>query len=99
MGPSDQVAFDALSPEQLAWIETLEPTKTVFGDVFLCHGTPQSDSTYWLERVQPDGTARRNTGRGFDRGRGDHRKFDPVRAPAYSANSAIARWANNRKSG
>lgn len=61
MGPSDQVAFDALSPEHLAWIETLEPTKTVFGDVFLCHGTPQSDSTYWLERVEPDGTVRAAT--------------------------------------
>ncbi|GAA6179248.1 metallophosphoesterase family protein [Shimia sp. NS0008-38b] len=61
MGLSDQVAFDELSPRHLEWIESLPPTRTVFDDVFMCHGTPTSDSTYWLEHVQQDGTVRAAT--------------------------------------
>ena len=58
MGPSDQVAFDQLQGAQLEWLASLPPTTTVFGDVFLCHGTPRSDSHYWLERVEPSGVVR-----------------------------------------
>lgn len=58
MGPSDRVAFDQLSKAHLRWIAGLPPTRTVFEDVFLCHGTPESDTTYWLERVEDNGTAR-----------------------------------------
>lgn len=58
MGPSDLVAFDQLSQSHLDWIASLPSTRTVFDDVFLCHGTPASDQTYWLERVDDNGTVR-----------------------------------------
>ena len=58
MGPSDQAAFDQLDAAHLEWISSLPETRTVFEDVFLCHGTPSSDSVYWLERVEADGTVR-----------------------------------------
>lgn len=61
MGPSDRVAFDALSREHLDWIAALPPTRTVFGDVFLCHATPLDDNRYWLERVEPNGVVRAAT--------------------------------------
>lgn len=58
MGPSDRVAFDQLSEQCLQWIADLPATRTVFGDVFLCHATPTSDTTYWLERVENNGIVR-----------------------------------------
>lgn len=58
MGPSDRVALDALGPTDLDWLKQLPTVQSAFDDVFLCHGTPQSDVTYWLERVNPDGTVR-----------------------------------------
>lgn len=61
MGPSDQFAFDQLSQEQLDWISTLPPTRVVFDDVFLCHGTPTCNQTYWLERVEDSGSVRAAT--------------------------------------
>ncbi|MEP5152650.1 metallophosphoesterase family protein [Planktotalea sp.] len=61
MGPSDRVAFDQLDQEHLDWIASLPETRIVFDDVFLCHGTPRSDSTYWLERVEQNGRVRSAT--------------------------------------
>ncbi|WP_420566729.1 metallophosphoesterase family protein [Thalassovita sp.] len=61
MGPSDQVAFDQLSKKHIDWIADLPSTRTVFDEVFLCHGTPKSDNTYWLERVEDNGTVRTAT--------------------------------------
>ena len=58
MGPSDKVAFDVLQPAQLDWLKSLPPTATHGDDVFLCHGTPSSDASYWLERVEPNGVIR-----------------------------------------
>ncbi len=58
MGPSDQVAYDQLSPAHLDWISNLPATQIAFEDVFLCHGTPSSDTTYWLERVEQSGLVR-----------------------------------------
>lgn len=59
MGPSDQLAFDQLGQIHLDWITGLPETRVVFDDVFMCHGTPRSDSTYWLERIADNGTPRR----------------------------------------
>lgn len=56
MGPSDQCAFDQLDQVHLDWLRSLPETRTVFDDVFLCHGTPSSDTRYWLERVGPHGS-------------------------------------------
>ncbi|MDX8353687.1 metallophosphoesterase family protein [Cognatiyoonia sp. IB215182] len=58
MGPSDRVAFDQLSEQHLRWIADLPTTRIVNDDVFLCHATPTSDSTYWLERVEHNGVVR-----------------------------------------
>ncbi|MEM8556081.1 MAG: metallophosphoesterase family protein [Pseudomonadota bacterium] len=61
MGPSDKVAHGQLRDQDLAWLKTLPSTQTVFGDVFLCHGTPSCDTTYWLQRVEPNGMVRNAT--------------------------------------
>lgn len=61
MGPSDRVAFDQLNQAQLDWIASLPETRIVFEDVFMCHGTPTSDATYWLERVEENGIVRAAT--------------------------------------
>lgn len=61
MGASDKVAFDQLDKSHLEWMSSLPKTKTLFDDVFLCHGTPTSDSTYWLERVEENGRVRSAT--------------------------------------
>ncbi len=39
-----------LTADQIAWFGWLRPTLT-HGDVFLCHGTPESDTTYLLEDI------------------------------------------------
>lgn len=55
MGLSDRNAFDELEPRHLDWLRALAPTHMPREDVFMCHGTPESDTTYWLERVGRDG--------------------------------------------
>ncbi|MDQ1080366.1 metallophosphoesterase [Pseudoroseomonas cervicalis] len=60
MGSSDRAAHEQLSPAQRDWLRGLPATARLGEEVFLCHGTPQSDLTYWMEEVQPDGrTGRR----------------------------------------
>lgn len=49
-----QLIVGSLAQPQLAWLAAL-PKTTVVGDVFLCHGTPDSDETYLLEEVTPHG--------------------------------------------
>lgn len=56
MGPSDRVAFDQLDPHHLDWLRGL-PATLRHGDLFLCHGTPDSDESYWLETLGPDAEA------------------------------------------
>ena len=52
-----------LKNHHTAWLSTLEATAEV-EDLFLCHGTPDSDNTYLLETVEPDGQVRhRDAGR------------------------------------
>ncbi|MFK7753303.1 MAG: metallophosphoesterase [Sedimentitalea sp.] len=55
MGPSDQVAFDQLSETHLAWLRSLPATRVLSDQIFLCHGTPSSDGTYFLEQVLAGG--------------------------------------------
>lgn len=47
------LAFDLqdLGAEPVAWLQTLHATATLDGEIFLCHGTPQSDTTYLLEDI------------------------------------------------
>jgi putative phosphoesterase len=57
MGRSDAAAFGELKNHHHAWLSTLEETATI-ENIFLCHGTPGSDTTYLLETVQQDGQVR-----------------------------------------
>ena len=57
MGRSDQAAASELKNHHSAWLSTLDATAEV-EDLLLCHGTPDSDTTYLLETVEPDGRGR-----------------------------------------
>ncbi|MEM1161499.1 MAG: metallophosphoesterase family protein [Pseudomonadota bacterium] len=54
MGVSDAAAHAELTPEHLAWIRSLPATAVFKDEVYLCHGTPASDTTYWLETVDAE---------------------------------------------
>jgi putative phosphoesterase len=54
MGASDRAAHAQLERNHLEWLASLPATMVYREDVFLCHGTPRSDTTYWLERVRDD---------------------------------------------
>lgn len=55
-GPSDAFAHARLSPEVFAWMRTLPSSRALDDDVFLCHGTPRSDTEYFLDSVEGEGT-------------------------------------------
>jgi len=55
MGASDLHARRSLDAAQLAWIAALPATARVDGEVLLCHGTPDDDLRYLLERVDDGG--------------------------------------------
>ena len=57
MGRSDQAAYAELKNHHKAWLSTLEETAEFEGLIF-CHGTPDSDTTYLAETVEPDGRVR-----------------------------------------
>lgn len=59
MAISDRAAYEQLTPAHLDWLRALPATASVDDDVFLCHGTPARDDTYWMERVDPDGSVLR----------------------------------------
>jgi predicted phosphodiesterase len=52
MGMSDRLAHAALTPTQRDWLARLPAQGEVAGgEVWLCHGTPSSDLTYFLEEL------------------------------------------------
>ena len=55
-GPSDQAAQSQLERHHLDWLAALPATLHWRDGVLLCHGTPFSDETYFLERVNADAT-------------------------------------------
>jgi predicted phosphodiesterase len=55
MGPSDAYAHSQLTPADLAWLTSLPPTQAVGDELFLCHGIPAHDKTYFLETADPSG--------------------------------------------
>lgn len=55
MGASDHFARARLGERQLAWLQSLPATLDYTPDIFLCHGTPDSDSDYLLEEVGESG--------------------------------------------
>lgn len=54
MGPSDRATYSQLGDAHLDWLRRLPATRMLGDDIFLCHGTPSSDTTYWLETVSAD---------------------------------------------
>jgi putative phosphoesterase len=54
-GLSDQYAFEHTTDRHRAWLGGLPKTLALSGDVFLCHGTPASDLTYFLEEIDRNG--------------------------------------------
>jgi predicted phosphodiesterase len=73
IGPSDRYAREALDQRHLEWLRSLPATWELSADVFLCHGTPQSDLVYFLEEVVNGGTraATRDEARERAGGRGE----------------------------
>jgi putative phosphoesterase len=55
MGLSDRAAFEQLDGRHKEWLASLPATLQFRDEVFLCHGTPKSDTRYWLEAVNMDG--------------------------------------------
>ncbi|GGP22480.1 metallophosphoesterase family protein [Silvimonas iriomotensis] len=53
--PSDSYARSKVSDDVLAWLAKLPGVAWLGPAVFLCHGTPTSDLTYFLETVEPGG--------------------------------------------
>jgi predicted phosphodiesterase len=53
MSPSDAFAARALGAAERAWLGALRPACWILDDVLLCHGTPASDLTYFMETVTP----------------------------------------------
>lgn len=49
LSPVDRFARAALSPAQRDWLAGLPATAVFAGEVFLCHGTPRSDTEVWLD--------------------------------------------------
>jgi predicted phosphodiesterase len=52
LNPTLALVVTALGEAPLAWLRALPPTAVVDDEVFLCHGTPASDTTYLLEDVR-----------------------------------------------
>jgi predicted phosphodiesterase len=44
-----------LSAQTISWLKSLPGTATLDGLFFVCHGTPESDDEYLLEKVTPHG--------------------------------------------
>jgi putative phosphoesterase len=55
MGPSDLYAHACLNDTHRRWLAAQPVTLRLASDVFVCHGTPASDSDYFLEQVGPSG--------------------------------------------
>jgi predicted phosphodiesterase len=53
--------FRQLEGHHLQWLASLPETQLYRDDVFLCHGSPLNDASYWLDRVAEDGSIRMST--------------------------------------
>ena len=61
MGPSDQNALGCLPGAAMDWLTTLPPMLSLNDEIFACHGTPFSDSSYWVEEVTAQGQVQKST--------------------------------------
>jgi diadenosine tetraphosphatase ApaH/serine/threonine PP2A family protein phosphatase len=53
-GSSKRWDYRQLDRNHLDWLASLQPTMVYRDEVFLCHGSPKSDTTYWLDQVTDD---------------------------------------------
>jgi predicted phosphodiesterase len=51
-GPSDEYAHSQLTAKEFSWLKSLAPSVRLTPEIFLCHGTPSSDTEYFLETVE-----------------------------------------------
>jgi predicted phosphodiesterase len=49
MNRVDRFAQEQMEARHRAWMNALPPTLALLDDIFLCHGTPTSDSEPWLD--------------------------------------------------
>lgn len=56
-GASDTYTYAQLGAAELAWLSALRPMAALDDGVFLCHGTPRSDSEHFLESVRGEALA------------------------------------------
>ena len=50
-GASNRGDYRQLDRKHLDWMASQPPTMVYRNDIFLCHGSPRSDATYWLDQV------------------------------------------------
>jgi predicted phosphodiesterase len=58
---SKRIDFLTLQPKHFKWMASQPKTMMYGGEVFLCHGSPLSDTTFWLDHVVDDGSIRAST--------------------------------------
>jgi predicted phosphodiesterase len=51
-GASDQYAHSQLTAEAFSWLKSLAPSARLTPEIFVCHGTPSSDTEYFLETIE-----------------------------------------------
>ena len=59
-GASRRIDHRQLERTHLDWLASLPPTLRYRDEILLCHGSPNSDDAFWLERVTADGNVRAN---------------------------------------
>jgi len=62
ISPTLDFVRNSLGAEELEWLGSLKKTAAVGGDLFLFHGTPESDEEYLLQTVDKSGVSLRSTG-------------------------------------
>ena len=59
-GASRRIDHRQLERTHLDWLASLPPTLRYRDEILLCHGSPNRDDAFWLERVTADGNVRAN---------------------------------------
>ncbi|MBU1014743.1 MAG: metallophosphoesterase family protein [Bacteroidetes bacterium] len=62
MNPTLEYVINDLNDEALLWLRSLKFTDTFAPGIFLCHGTPASDSTYLLEDLSTNQISTKDSG-------------------------------------
>lgn len=99
VSPSLAYVLNDLAPSSLDWLAAQPYTRLVARELFLCHGTPNSDQTYLLESMTPSG--------GFSAGTNFHPGAAwlagatgcPVRPQPHPPHPTVARWPARYQSG